>query len=144
MVRRLALQATYSVDCDSLSHRVTRATLTSIIRQHYDEVDSVCHKGTVNMRYLNAEFWRLPKKTFLISQEGILVFSFDPYTKSAQFNSSEMLRHLLTCIFIGYYHRHTITLLLLYAYGYYIFIRELCFIWKGECNSFHVLIIHNH
>ena len=122
VVRRLTLQATYSVDCGSLSHPVTRATLTSMIRQHYDEVDSVCLKGTVfrlvNFFYLKMpRFWCLPERTLLVLQVGVSLFPLDQDPKS---DSLISLRFYLWLLEIY---------------------RELYSVWKGESNSFHVLIV---
>ena len=45
VTRRLEFQASYTVDCDELSHPVTRTTLMSIIQHHYTQIDRICQRG---------------------------------------------------------------------------------------------------
>ena len=49
--RRLEFRAVYNVDCSLLSHPITRTTLMSMIQQQYDQIDSICLKGTTLTLY---------------------------------------------------------------------------------------------
>lgn len=47
VVRRLEFRANYDIDCSLLAHPVTRTTLMETVRQHYDQINRICHKGMI-------------------------------------------------------------------------------------------------